>query len=294
MKLCFYRGQAPNFGDELSPWLMPKVFPNFFDDDQSNLFLGIGSIIYDDFPPASHKIVFGTGYGGYTSIPDLTQNWSFYCVRGPRTARACNLSLDKVAGDTAILIHRYWPRRTSAATEYAFMPHWQSVDRGNWKAACELAGIKFIDPAWPVEDVLAAIETSKALVTEAMHGAIVADALRVPWIPVLPIHQAHRMKWYDWAEALDIDLQPHRLWPSSAREATVAWGKDGRMRLQNPTGLLRVGVELADGLFIQLAADRLRKLTKMPFMQSADASFNRVLDKLENNADAILKDYPLG
>ena len=50
MKLYFYRGQHENFGDELNHWLMPKVFPEFFDDDPSVLFLGIGSIILDTHP----------------------------------------------------------------------------------------------------------------------------------------------------------------------------------------------------------------------------------------------------
>ncbi len=47
MKIYTYRGEMPNFGDELNNWLLPKVFPNLFDDDDSRLFLGIGSILFD-------------------------------------------------------------------------------------------------------------------------------------------------------------------------------------------------------------------------------------------------------
>jgi hypothetical protein len=55
MKIYTYRGEMPNFGDELNNWLLPKVFPNLFDDDDSRLFLGIGSILFDHHPPRSEK-----------------------------------------------------------------------------------------------------------------------------------------------------------------------------------------------------------------------------------------------
>ena len=63
-----------------------------------------------------------------------------------------------------------------------------------------------IDPCGGVERVIADILASELLVTEAMHGAIVADALRVPWVPVRPVQPTNRGKWFDWASALDIEL----------------------------------------------------------------------------------------
>src|SRR5262249_9044288 len=148
--------------------------------------------------------------------------WRFYCVRGPLTAKACGLSESKVAGDAAILLNVHRPRRAAVVRHRcSFMPHWQSIDRGNWRAACELADLDFIDPRDPVEEIIDRIEASAVLITEAMHGAIVADALRVPWIPILPFGAGHRMKWLDWAGALDVRLNPVAIWPSSLIEALI-------------------------------------------------------------------------
>ena len=53
MKMYFYRGRRPNFGDELNDWLWPPLLPGFFDDDERELFIGIGSTLYDFLPRES-------------------------------------------------------------------------------------------------------------------------------------------------------------------------------------------------------------------------------------------------
>jgi succinoglycan biosynthesis protein ExoV len=103
-----------------------------------------------------------------------------------------------------------------------------SLERGDWAEVCRLAGVTFLDPGAPVPDLLAMIRSARFVVTEAMHGAIVADALRTPWIGVMPFHDLHRPKWLDWSESLGIDIRFVRLLPSSLREAyTLATGKAG-------------------------------------------------------------------
>lgn len=290
MKLYFYRGDQPNFGDELNHWLLPRVFPGFFDEDASELFLGIGSILFDHHPAAATKIVFGAGYGGYTPLPRLDATWKIYCVRGPRTAAACGLPGDRVAGDAAILIaqHRPPPPARSGA---AFMPHWESLRRGQWPEVCRLAGVRFIDPRLPVDEVLRQIAASEVLVTEAMHGAIVADALRVPWVPVLPFHQSHHFKWLDWSEALDLKLRPYRLWPSTAVEAHVAryQGDGGRFRWPGPK--LRLALRVADRGLLAAAAARLHRAARVEPSLSSDAALDRALDRLRTSAERIRRDF---
>lgn len=291
MKLYFYRGKHPNFGDELNTWLLPQVFSNFFDNDATKLFLGIGSILFNTHPINCQKIVFGSGYGGYTPLPVFDKNWKFYCVRGPRTAEVCGLGPDKVAGDAAIMINRFRKRPLRPATRISFMPHWESLERGHWQTVCKFAGVTFIDPRHPVEEVLALIDGSTTLIAEAMHGAIVADALRVPWIPVLPLHSFHRFKWFDWAESVALKLSPKSIWPSSVNEAYFAVKQELRYGLENPTGARALAVRCGDAAFTTLAAARLWHLARYEPMLSSETALARVLDRLEICAAQIKKDF---
>jgi succinoglycan biosynthesis protein ExoV len=298
MKLYVWRGERTNFGDELNTWLMPRVFPGFFDDDDAQLFLGIGSTLFDIFPKASTKIVLGAGFAGYTALPRFDNSWRFYGVRGPRTAKLCGLGPEMAVGDAAILMARYLTPVNAPGAErgqgFAFMPHYHSLDRGNWPAACALAGVRFIDPCAPVEEVLQAIRTSGVVIAEAMHGAILADVMRVPWIAALPVHRSHRMKWRDWAEGLDIDLTPHAMWPSSSAEVWVnlrAGGGNGA-GFRNLGGVAGAVVGALDQGLVRLAAAWLTRMTKQAPMLSADAALARAVERLEAGAKRIRQDYP--
>jgi hypothetical protein len=208
LKLTYWCDAVPNFGDALNQWLWPRLLPGFFDDDPRELFIGIGSIIFNDYPAAATKLVFGSGYGGYTSPPRIDATWDIRFVRGPRTAMTLGLDPAFGLGDAATLIREVWEQLPAAATHRAvsFMPHWESALYGDWEAVCREAGVGLIDPRWPVERVLSAIRGSGLLVTEAMHGAIVADALRVPWIPFQPLRE-NCNKWLDWAESQGLEIQ---------------------------------------------------------------------------------------
>src|SRR5579884_4167934 len=137
-------------------------------------------------------------------------------------ARGLGLPDSLGIGDAAILVRALQGQFPRKPRHIGFMPHWESLPRGNWSRACTLAGIRLIDPTAPVASVFTDILGCEVLIAEAMHGAIVADALRVPWVPVLPLDHAHRDKWFDWAEALRLNFKQHRLWPSSPAEVRFA------------------------------------------------------------------------
>ncbi|MEW4569530.1 polysaccharide pyruvyl transferase family protein [Tautonia sp. JC769] len=293
MKLQYFRGDRPNFGDELNSWLWPKLLPSFLDEDPATLFIGIGSILGNHYDPGAKKVVFGSGFvPSYQDAPDVRgDDWDIFFVRGPRTARALNIPERLGIGDGAILIRAVDVPRPPAPERVGFMPHWESLSRGNWESACGLAGIDFIDPTRPVDAVLDAMLGCRLLVTEAMHGAIVADALRIPWVPVLPLDAVHRLKWLDWAESLSIPLSSHRLWPSSVEEARIATIR--RPRLSAMVGSLSAPglARASDRALTHIAAKRLEALSSKPASLSRDGDIDSATNRMLEQLDRLRASY---
>jgi succinoglycan biosynthesis protein ExoV len=283
--MYYYKGSPPNFGDELNGWMWPRLLPDFFDENEGEIFLGIGSILFDFHPPDLKKIVFGAGYGGYTPPPKMDSSWIVYFVRGPITARAIGLDESLGIGDAAILLRSCISVKPEKLFKASFMPHWESVFDGDWEAVCDQAGVHFINPCAPVEEILDAILASEVIVTEAMHGAIVADALRVPWVPARPIQAQHHRKWFDWAGALQLELHPRPLAPSNGFEGAMSLLRGSR---KNAERLRRRGQFLksvAAPIFLDAAAASLRRLACAVPTLSRDAAIEsahgRMLEQLE-------------
>ncbi len=293
MKLEYFKGEHPNFGDELNTWLWPQLLPDFFDDDPSVVFLGIGSIIGNHYEAEAKKIIFGAGFNpNYSQLPNIQGgDWDVFFVRGPRTSRALGLPDSFGVGDAAILIRALNVQFRREPRYVGFMPHWESLPRGNWGTACKLAGIRLIDPRSPVEQVITEILGCEVLITEAMHGAIVADALRVPWVPVLPIDSIHREKWFDWADALCLQLTPHRLWPSSLPEVSIATMR--RPFLSSIAAGLSWGPVsgIAGTVTTYAAAHRLSVLAKRAPCLSADSAIENATAQMQENLLQLTKQY---
>jgi succinoglycan biosynthesis protein ExoV len=225
LKLFYFRGEhgVGNFGDELNQYIWPRLLSGAFDEDDGTQFVGIGTLLNDRLPDAARTVVFGAGVG-YYGPPRRSDEWTIYCVRGPLSARALNVLPETAVTDPAALILRI-PRRQPAGPRwtYAFMPHWQN-QLGAWQRVCADVGIGFIDPRWRPEQVLDALHRTDLLVTEAMHGAIVADALRIPWVPVRTNEAIKSFKWEDWCQSMALEYRPHVLptiWPESANPRIV-------------------------------------------------------------------------
>jgi succinoglycan biosynthesis protein ExoV len=287
MKLFVYKGSEANFGDELNEWLIPRVLPGLLDDDESNLLLAIGSILYDHHPQNVRKIVFGSGYGGYTAVPKLDASWDVRCLRGPLTARALGVGEDKVAGDTAILLRDHYQSVAKNRWPVSFIPHFQSIRRGHWQRVCRLAGVNFIDPRQSVDTVLSQISASGLIVSEAMHGVITSDALRIPWIAVTPIDTAHHMKWHDWAGALDVRVRFQKVGPTSLREQFFGSSRNGFVH-SRPGRVAGLPVDL---YLIMKAAAALRRVVSTEPQLSSDAAIERATDKLRTAAATLIHSY---
>jgi succinoglycan biosynthesis protein ExoV len=312
MKIEYFRGEAPNFGDELNPWLWPRLLPNFFDDDPSNLFIGIGSIIGTHYDTKARKIVFGAGFvASYNNLPRVSGwDWDVRFVRGPRTARALGLNPKAGIGDAATLLRILEYPNRPPANYVGFMPHWLSIRRGNWQKVCDLAGLRFIDPRDPVEKVIDNILGCRILLAEAMHGAIVADALRVPWIPLLPVEKYHRAKWFDWADSLGIHLNRYRLWPSNLYEVRLLLEPFNAIipslnSVDQPASIIeldRIGesfvlrsksraLSALKDRILSISADRLLSISRKPPSLSDDRSIDTATERMVHELVLLERDY---
>jgi succinoglycan biosynthesis protein ExoV len=134
----------------------------------------------------------------------LDERWTLHWVRGPRTAAALRLPEALGLGDPAALLPMVLNPPPARGGGIGFMPHFESIARGAWQQAARQAGVVLIDPRDPPVKVLAAIRRCDMLLSEALHGVIVADAFRVPWVAVRPLAAMHRAKWADWAATIGL------------------------------------------------------------------------------------------
>ncbi|MBM70782.1 MAG: hypothetical protein CME43_15035 [Haliea sp.] len=228
MKVIYFQDPEGNFGDELNRWLWPRLFDGAVEGfghhgietmeenrKESLLFYGIGTILDDRIPVDPKKIIFGSGFGYGDPLSNL-KNCDIVFVRGKKTAKAIGVSSDKALTDPAVLLRHFFPvvSEEDKVHDVSFMPHHSTTAGGFWEKACKESGINYISPkGFDVEAVVQQISSSRLVIAEAMHAAIVADTFRVPWIPVTSVPETNPFKWQDWCESLDLKYQPHRITP---------------------------------------------------------------------------------
>jgi succinoglycan biosynthesis protein ExoV len=215
--LYYSKAHDGNFGDHLNTWLWPRLAPEVCDEQDSTLFVGIGTILIRQIPRQPIKVVFGAGCWKTGPLPKIDDRWKIYCVRGPLTAARFKLDPALALADPAILVRRFVNRSTGSKYPVSFMPHVQSMPYADWEALCARIGFHCIDPRSGVEQVLRELQQTELLLAEAMHGAIVADALRVPWIPVRLYSRFAEFKWQDWAQSIHVPLKLTDIPPIYAR-----------------------------------------------------------------------------
>ena len=201
-----------NFGDDLNLWLWSRMAPEFLNSRDDRLFLGIGTILSSKVPTGLPKFVFGSGWAGERKFK-IDSSWNLFGVRGPLTASGLGLEKKMVVSDPGLLVRKYFDSGRMKRRGIGWMPHHRSANAVDWGTVCLRYGIRFIDPRESVDKVLQEISSCELVVSEAMHGAIISDALRVPWIPVRMYSHINEFKWKDWCASLGLTYLPLRLPP---------------------------------------------------------------------------------
>jgi succinoglycan biosynthesis protein ExoV len=213
----FYLRNTNNFGDYMNQWLWPKLFGNLIGVNDGIRLIGIGSLIKTELNYIKgKKIIFGTG-SGYGSFPShkSIEEWIIYFVRGPLTAEKLGLDSNKSIVDGAWLISLV-PEYSHIPAKHgiSFIPHWKTSEMGNWHNICNEAEISYIDPVSDFENIINRIASSDLVITESLHGAILADYYRTPWIPVQISSHFLNFKWHDWCQSVELPFSVARIPPS--------------------------------------------------------------------------------
>jgi hypothetical protein len=233
-------------------------------------------------PRGVPKVILGSGVGYGSGLPDaqMMVESRFVAVRGPRSAETLGLSPEVGIIDPAAMIPTF-PRFRSPVREGGVLviPHHDSVRRFDWRLICAMAGTTYLSPCGESEAVIRRIAAADLVITESLHGAIIADAFGVPWRAICASRRFNRAKWQDWADSLAIDLEVAELLPGMA-----AGGKESA----GGPGLSRRVARKARALWeVQAAMRQLRRfaaeggqLSDRAALKSAQEAYRGALDTL--------------
>ena len=240
MILKYYEGA--NFGDAINPIIFKQLLPDFFDDDESTIFLGIGSVLgFIKGDENTRKIiVFSSGFA-YDDAPKIDSRYDIRCVRGPLTASSLNIDPNLAITDGAALIRSLpeFMKPLDKKYKFSFIPHHVSdkmFDR--WVPLFNEMGVNYISPRGNPVDVIKQIRQSECILAEAMHGAIISDSLRIPWIPVKMFEHINDFKWKDWLLSLEMDYNPVRIFRLYNNE-WIRWIINDKLKIKEESILNR-------------------------------------------------------
>ncbi|RWO92563.1 polysaccharide pyruvyl transferase family protein [Mesorhizobium sp.] len=193
-----FGAQPENYGDNLMAALLPALFnlqPEFVGQDRAEL-ISTGSVIdsYHRRHPKGVKLikrrpwrtlhVWGSGFMSSTGRPDWPQTLAFHAVRGPLSAEKLGQP-GLATGDPALLLPRIWPKPATTGRAVAIVPHFTANRHFRAKYASSLPRHwKIVDLLDDPQKITRAIAESDMVISNSLHGLIVADAYGIPSVRI--------------------------------------------------------------------------------------------------------------
>lgn len=213
MDLYYCKTRDGNFGDDMNAWFWDAMIPDRAALAPDVTLIGIGTIISRRHLAGKLRaVIAGSGVGYGVADPLEPDRVDVAWVRGPRTAAALGLPPSAAITDPASAVVRLglFEQRPKTGRRL-FIPHRITAGLAlDWARIGREIGLEVISPKLDAHAVIQAIADADLVVTESMHGAILADAFRTPWVAVAVSHHFNEFKWGDWAESVGAPLRLHR------------------------------------------------------------------------------------
>ena len=213
-----------NFGDALNPMLWNWIFPNLAEVKPEWDFYGVGTLLKADSRSSlpCRKLIMGSGYG-YGRPVKLSDLWSIGFVRGPLTCQKLGLDLSHSMGDPAVLLLRhemFSGRKRNSSGKSLLIPHHRSEEIADWEKLALKLNCDFCSPTSSLKTIVESILKAEIVYTESLHGAIFADGLGIPWVPIFSAKHLNFFKWRDWCMSMNIPFKPF-MFPKPFRSAPM-------------------------------------------------------------------------
>ncbi len=289
--LYYYKTDVGNIGDDLNEWLWPDLL------DLNNVkkdikLIGVGSIITSalenekDFLEST-KITLGSGVRGIDSLPNLNTNWDLSFLRGPISSLYLTGNLDNYITDGAYCLRLHSKFKMLHSTKkrhpIAFMPYLRTSHLIPWEKICKELGIHYISPH-PLEGIeskLKEIASCEYIITEAMHGGILADIFRIPWTKfqfasnLFEGNNTNELKWQDWTRGLGIQYETYNSveFPKKVTFIPQLYTSYIKLKKNHLSDKIKVGLQ--------------NIINKRPQSLSNDSTLSTIDDKLTSEIESI-------
>ncbi len=198
----------PNFGDDLNPWLWEALLARRvrLASKGTPHVLGMGSILETAAP---HSLVAGSGF-----LRPPGSSAKVHCgvlsVRGRLSA--AHVDGPCLLGDPGVLVNVAFPAPAGDRSRIAVVPHVSELARALRSVP---SGVEVIDVRRHPLEVIRSIGACRRVLSQSLHGLIVADAYGVPnaWIAPSECMVGGRFKFDDYYSTTDRRRDPLALEP---------------------------------------------------------------------------------
>lgn len=172
---------TPNFGDDINPEFFQRLCKTevrFSPQRNRPNFLGMGSILH---AATQFSTVLGSGLIRPDARPESVG--AVIAVRGALTRNTMGLADSTLLGDPMVLVNLLEPKVSARKARIALIPH-----ISNLAAMRRTFGDRFdiINPGLDPFKVVRLIAGCSRVISQSLHGLIVADAMEVPNVWLAP------------------------------------------------------------------------------------------------------------